>query len=78
MLSFLYRLVQAFRQEHGYRPNVVVMNAQHYQQLVHALPEMQDYGSISRFLMLEVILSDESVHPHVGWMPQVQSRSSTG
>ena len=76
MLSFLYRLVRAFRQEHGYSPNVVVMNAQHYQRLRENVPEMLDYGSVSHFLMMEIILSEESVHPHVGW--QAQKKSSTG
>ena len=57
MLSFLYRLVRAFRQEHGYSPNVVIMNAQHYQRLLENVPEMQNYGSVSRFLMMEVILA---------------------
>jgi len=76
MLSFLYRLVRAFRQEHGYSPNVVIMNAQHYQRLLENVPEMQNYGSVSRFLMMEVILSEESVHPHVGWIAQTQQRYS--
>jgi len=78
MLSFLYRLVRAFRKEHGYNPNVVVMNAQHYQRLLENVPEMPDYGSVSRFLMMEVILSEESMHPHVGWMAQAQDKSSIG
>jgi uncharacterized protein (DUF1697 family) len=78
MLSFLYRLVRAFRQEHGYSPNVVVMNAQHYQRLLENVPEMPDYGSVSHFLMMEVILSEESMHPHVSWMAQAQNKSSTG
>jgi len=78
MLSFLYRLIRAFCQEHGYRPNVVVMNAQHYQQLCMALPDLKDSSHITRFLMLEVLLSEDSVHPHVGWMPQIQNRSSVG
>jgi hypothetical protein len=78
MLSFLYRLVRAFRQEHGYSPNVVIMNARHYQSLLENVPEMRDYGSVSRFLMMEVILSEESVHPHVGWMAQAQDKSSSG
>ena len=78
MLSFLYRLVRAFRKEHGYSPNVVVMNAQHYQRLLENVPEMQDYGSVSRFLMMEIILSEESMHPHVGWMAQAQNKSSAG
>jgi hypothetical protein len=78
MLSFLYRLVRAFHREHGYSPNVVVMNAQHYQRLLEDVPEMQDYGSVSRFLMMEIILSEESMHPHVGWMAQVQNKTSAG
>jgi len=78
MLSFLYRLVRAFRQEHGYRPNVLVMNKQHYQRLQENVPEMQGYDSISRFLMMEIILSEDSVHPHVGWMAQAQRKTSSG
>ncbi len=78
MLSFLYRLVRAFRQEHGYSPNVVVMNVQHYQRLLENLPEMTDYGSVSRFLTMEVILSEDCMHPHVGWMAQAQNKSSAG
>ena len=78
MLSFLYRLIRAFHREHGYRPNTVVMNARHYQQLRADIPEMQDYDSVSRFLMLEIILSEDSVHPHVSWIPQAQNRSSAG
>ncbi len=78
MLSFLYRLVRAFRQEHGYNPNVVVMNAQHYQRLLENVPEMRNYGSVSRFLMMDVILNEESMHPHVAWMAQARDKSSTG
>jgi uncharacterized protein (DUF1697 family) len=78
MLSFLYRIVRAFRQEHGYSPNVVVMSAQHYQRLLENVPEMVDYGSVSRFLRMEIILSEESVHPHVAWMTQAQNKFSAG
>ena len=78
MLSFLYRLIRAFHQEHGYSPNTVVMNAQHYQRLLENVPEMQDYGSVSRFLMMDIILSEESIHPHVGWMAQAQNKSTAG
>jgi hypothetical protein len=39
---------------------------------------MQDYGGVSRFLMMEIILSEESMHPHVGWMAQAQHKSSAG
>lgn len=76
MLSFLFRLIRAFRREHGYSPNTVVMSTQHYQRLRAEIPEMRDYDSVSRFLLLEIILSEESVHPHVRWMPQAQKHSS--
>jgi hypothetical protein len=39
---------------------------------------MLDYGSVSRFLMMEIILSEESVHPHVGWLAQAQKKTSAG
>ena len=78
MLSFLFRLIRAFSREHGYSPNFVVMNAQHYQRLRAEIPEMRDHASVSRFLRLEIILSEESVHPHVRWMPSAQDRSSAG
>lgn len=78
MLSFLYRLVRAFHQEHGYSPNVVVMNTRHYQRLLENIPELKEYGSISRFLMMDIILSEASVHPHVAWMTQTENKSSTG
>jgi len=78
MLSFLYRLVRAFRQEHGYSPNVVTMSAQHYQRLLENVPEMADYGSVSRFLRMDVILSEACVHPHVGWKAQGQNKYSAG
>ena len=78
MLSFLYRLVRSFHREHGYSPNVVVMNANHYRRLLENVPEIQEYGSVSRFLMMEIILSEDSIHPHVGWLASAQKKISVG
>ena len=72
MLSFLYRLIRAFHQEHGYSPNVVVMSSQHYQQLMESVPELREYANVRRFLRMEVILSEDCVHPHVAWLRQAQ------
>jgi hypothetical protein len=77
MLSFLYRLVRSFRQEHGFRPNVVVMNAAHYQLLQTNLAEINGYVELSRFLGMDIILSTDCVHPHVAWMAQAE-RASVG
>jgi hypothetical protein len=70
MLSFLYRLARAYREEHGYRPNIVVMNAAHYRLLLESLPGLAHPADLALFLGMDVILSEESVHPHVAWMPQ--------
>jgi len=72
MLSFLYRLMRSFREEHGYRPNVVVMNSRHYRLLQGNLAELEGYPEISHLLGMEIMLSEECVHPHVGWMPQAK------
>ncbi len=72
MLSFLYRLMRSFREEHGYRPNVVIMNSGHFRLLQENLAELHEYPEISRLLGMEIMLSEDSVHPHVGWMPQAQ------
>ena len=77
MLSFLYRLMRAFRREHGYRPNVVVMNAAHYRLLQENLAAVHDHAELGRLLGMEIMLSEECVHPHVGWMLPAQ-RASAG
>jgi hypothetical protein len=77
MLSFLYRLMRSFRQEHGYRPNVVVMNAAHYRLLQENLAAVRDHTELDRLLGMEIILSEDCIHPHVGWMPQAQ-RATAG
>jgi len=78
MLSFLYRLVRTFREEHGYRPNVVVMNAGHYRLLQDSLPELANPAELAHFLDMDILLSEEAVHPHVAWMPQIQRASAGG
>lgn len=76
MLSFLYRLSRAFDDEHGYRPNAVVMNAGHYRLLQASLPDAVNYADLTRLLGMEIILSEDCVHPHVAWMPQAQHASA--
>jgi len=78
MLSFLYRLIRAFREEHGYQPNVVVMSAAHYRVLQDSLPELANPADLARFLQMEILLSEEAVHPHVAWMPHTKRASAAG
>jgi hypothetical protein len=67
MLSFLYRLVTEYRHTHGFLPNRVEMNPDHYQALLRNLAGMEGEQDIARFLMMDILISTESVHPHVSW-----------
>lgn len=67
MLSFVYQLAHTFEQEHGYRPNLLYLNHRHYHALQADLPEDAEQGTLARRLGMEIVLTDEVVHPHVAW-----------
>ena len=69
MLSFLYRLVEHYHREHGLHPNLLYLSPGHYNKLLECLPEMKDQEEVSRFLMMQVVISPEVVHPYVAWLP---------
>ncbi|UCH52311.1 MAG: hypothetical protein JSW09_06660 [Pseudomonadota bacterium] len=75
MLSYLYKLVQGFKREHGCAPNAVYLNESHYQQLVESLPGFVDKDQITQFLAMEVIVSCQMMHPDVALLAAA-SRSS--
>lgn len=70
MLSFLYRLVELYHREHGLHPNLLYLSPWHYHKLLECLPEMEDQEQVSRFLMMQIIVSPETVHPYVAWLPR--------
>ena len=67
MLSFVYRLARTFEKEHGYRPNLLYVNYSHYLALQADLPNDAEQGTLARRLGMEIVLTDEAVHPHVAW-----------
>ena len=77
MLSFLYRLVEHYHREHGLHPNLLYLNQWHYHKLLECLPEMEGQEQVSRFLMMQIIISPETVHPYVAWLPSDTGTSAT-
>lgn len=77
MLSYLYRLIQGFKREHGHEPNLVYMNEQHYRQLVDSLPGMNSESEIARFLAMEIVISSELLHPDVALITSTPRGSLT-
>ncbi|MFK5913174.1 MAG: hypothetical protein QM484_02275 [Woeseiaceae bacterium] len=69
MLSFLYRLAHDFELTHGYRANLLYISQRHYQALRHELEEIEDLQALSQFLGMDMVFSEEAVHPHVVWQP---------
>jgi hypothetical protein len=69
MLSFLYRLIRGFQREHGFPPNVVYLNARHYQALRDNLSNLT-HDQTERFLRLHIVLDNEALHPHAAWQEQ--------
>lgn len=67
MLSFIYQLARTFELEHGYPPNLLYLNPLHYPSLMSALPEESTHEHLRLRLGMEIILTDEVVHPHVAW-----------
>ncbi|MHB8454521.1 MAG: hypothetical protein ACYDDO_07425 [Acidiferrobacterales bacterium] len=68
MLSFLFRLIREFRREHGFTPNALYINRFHYRKLRECLPDLQHDDELAHFLTVEVIVSEEAIHPHVAWL----------
>jgi hypothetical protein len=67
MLSFIYRLVRDYESSHGYRPNLLVINPRHYQNLRQSVPVLSAPVELTRFLGMRVLLDGECTHPHVSW-----------
>ena len=41
------------------------MNPWHFRELLECLPEMQSQEEVSRFLMIQIVIKPESLHPYV-------------
>ncbi len=67
MISFLYQLASKFEREHGYRPNLVYLNPDHFAALRGDLATIRGLGELVRFLGMEMIVDPEVRHPRLAW-----------
>jgi len=75
MLSFVYRLVDDYEQEHGLRPNTLYLSHNHLQHLTDSFSQGTCLENIIDYLDMEIILDESAIHPRVGWMNRVYSRA---
>ncbi len=78
MLSFLFRIIREFRLEHGFYPNTLYINNFHYQNLRCQLPQLGRDDHLAKFLTVEIIVSESTIHPHVAWLAQAARQRATG
>lgn len=71
MLSYIFRLVEEFQRQHGVQPNLLYLNKLHMSELRKALASDQTL-SITDLLRMELVISQETTHPHVAWTQTAQ------
>jgi len=76
MLSFIYNLVNAFEASHGIHPNLLYLSTTHLKHLREQFSDDYDLIQIMNFLEMEIIIDNESIHPHVAWTRIVESKSA--
>ena len=67
MLSYIYRLMCEFEQQHGMAPNLLYLNPVHLQHLKEGLAEGISLQSIYDLLKMELVVNYDTRHPNVIW-----------
>jgi len=67
MVSFLYKLVNSFESEHGFRPNMLYISHSHYTRLRSDLTSISDLDHLVLFLGMEIAIDSEMAHPQVAY-----------
>jgi len=67
MLSYLYQITRHFERQHGYAPNLLYLNPEHFQHLQRDLIDIPNLAGLTLFLGMELVLSSDYPHPQVAW-----------
>lgn len=76
MLSYIYRLIINFEQEHGVQPNTLYLNRVHCEHLQSGFDEKYSFDQIMETLQMGMIIDAEAMHPHVAWTQAAQRAAS--
>ncbi len=67
MISFLYRLVNCFETEHGFRPNMLYISPSHFEKLRVDLANIPGLDDLVQFLGMEIAIDADMAHPQVAF-----------
>jgi hypothetical protein len=76
MLSFIYRLVRSFEKEHDIQPNLLYLNEAHLSALREQMGSPRRLDAIVTMLGMEIIITQEAIHPHVAWVQLTWQRQA--
>lgn len=69
MISYLLRLIDEFKHEHGCQPNLLYLNELHLNHLKAGFSEDFTLPMLCEIFAMELIVNQEVIHPHVAWTP---------
>lgn len=72
MLSYIFRLASDFHRNHGYWPNRLYLNTEHFQHWQSEVGDSDSFTELTQRLALDVVISTDALHPHVAWLPERQ------
>lgn len=67
MISYLLRIIDEFKREHGYQPNLLYLNEFHLNHLKAGFADDTTMAVLCELFQMELIVDREVIHPHVAW-----------
>jgi len=67
MISFLFRLVNIYENEHGFRPNMLYISSSHFDKLKLDLTNINGLDNLVLFLGMEIVIDTDMSHPRVAF-----------
>jgi hypothetical protein len=68
MLSFIYQIVRDYEREHGFRPNLLYVSENQLSHLRQEFSECHNLEEVTRLLGMDIVVDQDTVHPHVAWI----------
>lgn len=67
MISYILRMIDEFKREHGYQPNLLYLNEFHFNHLKSGFADDITLSILCDFVRMELVVDREVIHPHVAW-----------
>jgi len=76
MLSYIYRLINSFENEHDFSPNLLQINPVHLEHLKSAFDSNYSIERIMSVLRMDLVINTDCIHPQVSWSHIARTQAS--